>query len=156
VQKTLRLTAVGVAALVLGSLIYVLVRPEGSSYLSQIVHWTLPVSLETLPFVNNLPSFFHVLGFSLLTFAILGERKYALASCLFWLAVNVLFELGQHPYFVQWLDTNEIEVARALDAYFRFGVFDLMDMVLCGVGAITALIMALTKFTITEKRSREL
>ncbi len=102
----------GLVALVLGSLIYVLVRPEGSSYLSCVFHYPLALSLEHFPFINNLPSLFHVLGFSLLTLAVLNNHKYALASCLFWFAINVLFEVGQHSFVVQWLDMNKIEWPR--------------------------------------------
>jgi hypothetical protein len=143
---------VGLVALVLGSLIYVVVRPEGSSYLSHFLHFASPVSLETFPFINSLPSFFHVLGFSLLTIAVLGQRKYALASCLLWFVVNILFEFGQHPYFVQWLDASNIEVARAVDSYFRFGTFDVMDVILCNFGAVAAFVVAFTKFAVMEKR----
>jgi hypothetical protein len=146
VQKTLRLTGVGLAALVLGSLVYVVVRPEGSSYLSHFLHFGLEIPLRHLPFINNLPSFFHVFGFSLLTVAVLGERKYALVSCLFWLVVNVLFEFGQHPSFVQWLDATNIGVARALDACFRFGTFDIFDVCSSLAGAITTYCFTLTKF----------
>jgi hypothetical protein len=138
VQKTLRLTGLGLLALVLGSLIYVVVRPEGSSHLSRFVYIDLPLSLRGLPFINNLPSFFHVLGFSLLTISVVNERRYVLASCLFWLAINVLFEFGQHPYFVQWLDTHEIEIIPAVNTYMRLGTFDIWDMSLSMLGALTA------------------
>jgi hypothetical protein len=137
VLKTLRLTGVGLVALFLGSLVYVVVRPEGSSYLSRVIHFALPVSFE-VPFVNNLPSFFHVLGFSLLTLAVLGKRKYTLASCLLWLFVNVLFEFAQHPYIVQSLDANYIELPRALDTYVRFGTFDALDIFFNVFGAVIA------------------
>ncbi len=137
-QKTLRLTGVGLAALMLGLLIYIVVRPEGSSYLSHFVHFALPVSLENFPLINNLPSFLHGFAFSLLTIVILGERKYALASCLFWLVVNVLFELGQHSYFVQWLDVNKIQVPQVLNTYMHLGTFDVLDVLLSMFGACAA------------------
>lgn len=127
----------GLLALVLGSFVYIAVRPEGSSYLSRVVHFALPVSFE-LPFINSLPSFFHVLGFSLLTLAVLGKRKYALASCLLWLSVNLIFEVAQHPYFVQFLDANNIELPRALDTYVRFGSFDALDILFNVLGTVLA------------------
>jgi hypothetical protein len=70
-----------------------------------------------------------------LTVAVLGERKYALASCLFWFTLNVLLELGQHSYFVRWLDLNNIGLAQVLNTYFRFGTFDALDIVMTIAGA---------------------
>ncbi len=135
--KTLKLTVVGLLALVLGSLVYVVVRAEGSSYLSRIVHYSLPVSFE-FPFINNLPSFFHVLSFSLLTFTILGERKYALASCAVWLVINLLFEVGQHPYVTYWLDQGNVLLPIVLENYIRLGTFDVGDVAFSVLGATTA------------------
>jgi hypothetical protein len=138
VLKTLRLTSVGLGTLCLGSLVYVVVRPEGSSYLGHVIHFAFPVSLEHFPFINNLPSLFHILGFSLLTVAVLGECKYALVSCLFWLGVNLVFEVAQHPYFVQFLDGKNSELPRVLDAYVRFGTFDVLDILFSAFGAVLA------------------
>jgi hypothetical protein len=53
VRPTLKLTAVGFLVLVLGALVYVVVRSEGSSYFSRVIHYALPEAFETLPFINN-------------------------------------------------------------------------------------------------------
>jgi hypothetical protein len=44
---------VGFLVLVLGALVYVVVRSEGSSYFSRVIHYALPEAFETLPFINN-------------------------------------------------------------------------------------------------------
>jgi hypothetical protein len=123
-------------ALVLGALIYIVVRPGGSSYLSQVLSSPVP-ALTHLPFANNLPSFFHVFGFSLLTVAALGQRKYTLLSCLAWLVVNVLFEVGQHTFIKQFL-AQHLALPELLENYFQRGTFDALDIALSSLGALAA------------------
>lgn len=135
-RQTLKLTGVGFLALVLGAFIYIVVRPEGSSYLSQIFGFPVAASIQ-FPFINNLPSFFHVFSFSLLTVAVLGERKYMLASCLTWLTVNLLFEVGQHSLVQHFLVNNTV-LPKLLENYFQYGTFDVMDITFCFFGALAA------------------
>lgn len=135
-RQTLKLTGVGFLALALGALIYVVVRPEGSSHLSQVL--SFPISgLTYIPFVNNLPSFFHVFSFSFVTVAILGQRKYVLLSCLGWLTVNLLFELGQHALVKQFL-AQHFTLSPWLENYFQRGTFDALDIAFSSLGAVVA------------------
>jgi hypothetical protein len=136
VRQTIKLTGVGFLALVLGALIYVAVRPEGSSYLSKIFSFPVAESIH-VPFINNLPSFFHVLGFSLLTLAVLGGRKYVLVNCLTWLTVNLLFEVGQHAHIQHFLVNNTV-LPKLLETYFQHGTFDVLDITFCSFGALAA------------------
>ncbi|MGL4610057.1 MAG: hypothetical protein ACRCYY_10275 [Trueperaceae bacterium] len=69
-------------------MIYVLLRPAGSSYLSQLISFPL-ATVPYLPFINSMPSFVHVFSFSLLTVAVLDKSKPILQSCLVWLTVNL-------------------------------------------------------------------
>jgi hypothetical protein len=140
VRQTLKLTGVGFLALVLGALIYVVVRPEGSSYLSKVV--SFPISLlTTVPFINNLPSFFHVFSFSLLTSIVLAGRKYVMLSCLAWLVINIVFEIGQHTTAQHFLE-HYVALPQRLENYFQRGTFDLLDVVFCCFGALAAYCVA--------------
>jgi hypothetical protein len=136
VRQTLKLTGVGCLALVLGALIYVVVRPEGSSYLNQGLSSFIP-GLSYFPFINNLPSFFHVVSFSLLTAVVLAGRKYAVLNCLTWLTVNVVFEVGQHTLVQHFLE-HQVELPQLLEGYFQRGRFDVLDIAFSVLGALVA------------------
>jgi hypothetical protein len=135
-QFSLWLSGLGLLALVLGTFIYVLVRPEGSSYVNLYV--SFHQSLPEIPLVNNLPSFFHVFAFSLLTLSVLGKFKYGVLSCVLWTLLNLLFELGQHSSFMNFLDAKAIWLPSVLNNYFRLGTFDIWDMVFCMLGGLMA------------------
>lgn len=123
---SLWLSGLGLAALSMGTLIYVFLRPEGSSYLNQ--YYSLYQPLPYIPFMNNLPSFFHIFAFSLFSISVLG-RKYAFHICLFWFVLNVAFELIQHPNLSQNIDFLGI-----LRAY-AGGTFDYLDILASIMGA---------------------
>ena len=129
------LYGLGFLALILGTLIYVLVRPEGSSYLNQhpsfYQHLGLYLSSPSISIVSSLPSLFHVLAFSLFSISVLS-RKYAFHSCLFWFVLNAAFEFIQHPKLLQSLDFPGI-----LGAYAR-GTFDYLDILASFIGACLA------------------
>jgi hypothetical protein len=135
-QSSLWLFSLGLLALSLGALIYVVLRPEGSSYVN--VYFSFHQSLPHIPFINNLPSFFHVFAFSLLTVSVLGTFRYAFLTCSVWMLLNLLFEVGQHSSVVNALSAKAIWLPSILNNYFRFGTFDMWDMVFCVVGAVGA------------------
>jgi hypothetical protein len=135
-QSSLWLFTLGLLALSLGALIYVVLRPQGSSYVN--LYFSFYQSLPSIPFINNLPSFFHVFAFSLLTVSVLGTFRYTFLTCSVWVLLNLLFELGQHSSVVNVLSAKAIWLPSVLNNYFRLGTFDIGDMVFCVVGALGA------------------
>jgi hypothetical protein len=88
------------------------------------------------PLALWLPSFVHVFAFSLFTAAVLPpQRRLADAACVVWAAVNLLFEIGQHPRLQPLL--SELPWA-PLARYFRQGVFDPGDIAAALLGALAA------------------
>jgi hypothetical protein len=129
-------TSIGVACLFLGVLVYVIARPEGVLFLPEafnLGHY-FPAFLTSL--TGPLPVFFHVLGLSLLTAAVLAPGKRAtVAICLSWAAVNGLFELGQHAAIYAWFSARlpagfqDIWLLEQTLHYFHHGTFDPADIV---------------------------
>lgn len=143
---------IGVATLLLGSLVYLVDRPPDQTYFlyfSKIeisLHSSLP---ELFGYLGNiLPAFAHVFSFILITAGIIacGKRGY-LAVCLSWLIVDWTFELGQKysdlavKLIPDWFAS--IPILEASSGYFRVGTFDVLDMaaVLLGAGAAYFVLM---------------
>ena len=90
-----------------------------------------------------LPSALHVFGFALIT-AACGPRCWRTArqATLLWLAVNVLFECGQHTLLRARLAGALAGMpslgGRALGAYFEHGTFDVADLLAALAGAAAA------------------
>ena len=129
------LLTTAVIVLLLGITYYWIARPQSSvaflallpalpldhypTYISQWFGW--------------LPTFAHVIAFSLLTYLSLG-RRHLLFACMLWGGINALFELGQA------LPTQIIQLLpdiNSLQAYFSKGVFDPLDLVASVMGAWT-------------------
>jgi hypothetical protein len=139
----------GFLNLLAGLLLYLLTRPSDIYFVSFIkgvhgvhdsLHWALP-----FPSVISgaLPSFLHVLAFSLLVGGILacGKRGYLIICCA-WLFTNVLFELGQRypisacEVIPKWFE--EICILQSVRNYFLNGTFDFFDLLASSVGAAAA------------------
>ncbi len=95
-----------------------------------------------------LPSFVHPLAFSLFTAAALAPRHSPpYGVCLAWGAVNVAFELGQHPLISARLaeplhaSLGHGLTANALAKYFVRGIVDSSDIMAAILGAMTAAIV---------------
>ncbi len=96
----LRYILIGIFLLSIGALIYLIDRPPEQIYFI----FALPFQLSFYDITPSLfgtigdflPHFLHVSAFILLTAGLLncGKKGY-LAICLFWMTVNVGFELGQ-------------------------------------------------------------
>ena len=89
---------IGLVALLLGTIVYVVDRPAAHSF--------VPSAISLFPFTpavfgvvgHSLPTFVHVLAFCLFTTALLaGGKKTAIAVCVGWFLVELALELGQHP-----------------------------------------------------------
>lgn len=92
-----------------------------------------------------LPSFVHPFAFGLLTAAVLPPRSaWRYGACAAWGAVNVAFEVGQHPSISTPLAAalhgafGASPPARALANYFVLGTFDRGDIVAAVLGALAA------------------
>jgi hypothetical protein len=150
----------GLSSLVVGLLIYLCDRqPDSNTLLWAIGHRAALAGLPSLfgPISGQLPSFIHVFSFTLLTAGLLGCRfRGALAVSLFWLAVNVLFELGQQAGIPagagHGLAADRLLGATALDGFFRYGTYDPLDLVALLLGSVFALLV----WRVTTERSTPL
>lgn len=105
-----------------------------------------------------LPSFVHSLAFSLLTAAVLAPRSTPrYGACVAWAAINVAFEIGQHPLVSAHLaealrgPLNGWPLVEPLARYFVRGTFDWGDIVAALLGAFVA--GALLHFTHHDRES---
>jgi len=92
-----------------------------------------------------LPAAVHPFAFSLFTAATLPSRSaWRYGACAEWCAVNIAFELGQHPlvsgYLVGALQArgDHSVPGRMLANYFLHGTFDGADIVAATLGALAA------------------
>ena len=145
---------IGVAALLLGSLVYLIDRPPDQTYFV----YSTPVSItlyNIFPVLfgdigNSLPAFIHAFSFSLITAGLFSCRKRAcFIVCLSWLFVDLAFELGQKysalplKIIPGWFDG--IPFLENSADYFRCGTFDMLDLAAITLGGVTAcLILAIT------------
>ena len=125
--EMLGLYVLSIGALCVGLLFYLLVRPEGSA-----------VFLKQLPTVKNivyanqyaemfnwLPSFVHVLSFSLLSWLAMGRRLGVLVTVT-WCLINLYFEFSQ--------------IKNGVFSYFP-GTFDVADVVACLLAVLFAVLI---------------
>lgn len=148
---SVRCILLGFTALTLGAALYVAARPAASVYLLPYKGQALLASGSTLAVTGVLPTFLHVLAFSLLTAAVLrpgGVRAFvAIAGT--WLGVNAILEVGQHarlaPAVASALPASfdDVPVLENLGSYLLQGTFDVADLLAATAGAVAAvLIMA--------------
>lgn len=138
----------GLAVLLLGTLVYLVDRPAGH------VFFPSAFSLCKAPLClfgrlgQSLPTFAHVLAFSLFTAVLLGGgRSKALAICLGWMVINAAFELGQHPAVAPGVVSlipvwfQQVPILEEADRYFLHGTFDHGDMLSIALGALAAYVV---------------
>lgn len=141
---------IGLLALVLGALVYLTDRSPGSVYFvsGEMVRLSMYTGGHRFfaRLGNHLPSFIHVFSFSLLTIGTMGlmGKKHAnvFYACLFWFAVNTLFEMGQaFPVQAAALCPDWFRALPYLEntgSFFRNGTFDPWDIVSFSAGAFAA------------------
>jgi hypothetical protein len=132
-----------VMALSLGALVYLLVRPDAVAFVPRALHRPLLVGPVIAQLAHWLPSFCHVLGFSLATALGAGfSRRSVTCSAMFWVAVNLLFEIGQHPAARDavngLLGGSSSWPLASVRQYCLNGTFDKADMAAAVVGAVAA------------------
>lgn len=142
---------IGMGALFLGALEYILSRPADTSYMGRLIGGYS----EGLAFRFHiygdlggvLPDFIHPFSFALLTLALMpnAPRSVRAMICLFWLLVDLMFEIGQclglqlGQFF-----TKLFPDCRALELftdYFITGTFDYLDIMAICLGAMAAFII---------------
>ncbi|MFQ5990676.1 MAG: PQQ-dependent sugar dehydrogenase, partial [Candidatus Methylomirabilales bacterium] len=138
----------GLAVLLLGTLVYVLDRPPERAFVPNAFSL-----FENTPFVfgrlgQSLPTFAHVFAFSLLTAVLLGGgKRKTIAICLGWMATEAAFELGQHPALAHGLVAlipswfEQVLILEKTDSYFLRGTFDPADIVTIALGALAAYVV---------------
>jgi hypothetical protein len=139
-----RLTAIGVAALAMGLVVYATDRAAtGSAPFPAIA---IAGGLVVFGLLGQwLPSFVHPFAFSLFTAAARSPAAApAYGACAAWWAVDVAFEVGQHPHISTALAKSLQHVlgptvpVRWLSNYFVRGTFDTGDLVAATAGALAA------------------
>jgi hypothetical protein len=148
---------IGIAGLIVGSLVYLIDRPPEQTYFvdsSKInisLFNTLPKLFGTIG--NFLPDFLHVFSFILITAGLFSFKwKGYLIICLSWFFVDGAFELFQRfntlPLRIipDWFEG--IPFLENTNNYFQQGTFDTIDMVAIILGTATAfLVILITKRT---------
>ena len=138
------LVAPGCLALAVGLFVYLTDRDAAQAMLVPGVA-ALAGSNLFGPLGQWLPSFVHPFAFSLFTAAALSPRSvWRYGACASWCAVNVAFELGQHPQVSTRL-ADAVQVAfgptsltQPLASYFLRGTFDGGDIAAAILGALAA------------------
>jgi hypothetical protein len=134
--------------LAVGCLFYAAFRPADSVYFLPQAFSLYNNYIGSLGRIgNSLPSFIHVLAFSLLTASIVKRsQKNILQVCIFWVLVNLVFEAGQHSAIslniVQQLPVwfEHIPVLENSANYFIHGRFDIWDLFAAFLGGLIAYI----------------
>jgi hypothetical protein len=143
-QVSLALIALG-----LGTLVYMLDRPPGTTALPESITLFQPTVKFFGALGQSLPAFAHVFAFSLLTIALVGGgRGVTIGACTSWFLVDTAFELGQYPaiatrlaHFVPtWFET--IPILNRTNHFFRYGTFDPLDLLSIALGALAAYVVA--------------
>jgi len=152
------LAVAGILALAFGTLVYIVDRPaEAAPFFSAV---NLSPLLPQLfgPLGAHLPTFTHVLAFSLLSAACLGARRSTgLIACAAWLGIDAGFELAQLPALAQRIAPRipaQFDALPLLDRsrdYFANGTFDPADLASIALGALTA--AALIAYSTSDRSS---
>lgn len=138
---------IGTGALFLGVLLYLISRPLEQTYFGSILEISYKARHWDSRFLNeiggSLPSFLHVLAFSLLVGGLFGARKTGyLIICLAWLFTNVLFELGQkHITTASQAIPQSFEgvfILENMKSYFLKGTYDHFDILASCAGSAAA------------------
>ena len=138
---------VGLTALLLGSLVYLVDRSPDHTYF--VYNSGFNISLyDTLPNIfgaigNNLPAFIHVFSFILITAGLISCHKTGfLIICLSWFAIDCAFELGQrHSTWASSMIPDwfaHIPFLENTKNYFLLGTFDFIDLAAAAISAAIA------------------
>lgn len=143
--------SLGLSALFVGLIIYILQRPANCSYLGMMVKeyfGILPFEIHINEIVGgSLPDFLHPFAFVLLCITIFPSesRRQRGVLCLFWLFTNLLFEMGQfYGEKLGWFISttfNHTSFSTVLANYFIGGTYDVIDIIAIGLGILSAFLI---------------
>lgn len=143
--------ALGLGALFLGSLEYIIGRPADASHIGRIISelaGNFLFRIDIFGFLGGfLPDFIHPFSFALLTMALFptGDRKVRGIICLFWLSIDILFEIGQFfnkqiaELMTKLFSPNAI--TNIFTNYFAKGTYDHLDILAICFGITAAFII---------------
>ncbi|MBI9076433.1 MAG: hypothetical protein JEZ02_13590 [Desulfatibacillum sp.] len=142
-----RQIAIGLFALLAGSLVYLADRPPQATWFVQAFPFS--VSLHSYlggflgPLGRYLPAFVHVFALALVTGGFLGGGMVRrLSACLFWLATDLAFEFGQKfpeqatSLVPDWF--SHIPFLDQTSRYFINGSYHPLDVLATVLGALAA------------------
>lgn len=141
---------IGLCVLFLGALFYYLFRSAEHTYFLKFFSINLYLK-DFLPplFIligNSLPTFMHVFAFTLMTAGIIARQKRGyVVVCLFWFAIDVLFETAQFfgnivsQIIPDWF--SEFLFLENTRNYFLCGHFDWLDLLSITLGSLLAYIL---------------
>lgn len=140
------LILVGLFALLLGGVVYIIDRPPERIY---FLHETFSLYVHGQHHFgvigNSLPTFAHVFALILITAGLLSVRKRNLIYVsVSWFVIDLAFEIGQHPVAAtrilpiipDWF--RQIPLLENVPSYFIHGTFDILDVVSIILGAVAA------------------
>ena len=144
---------IGLAGLLVGSLIYLVDRPPEKTYF--VYSSSINISLyNTIPNIfgvigNSLPDFLHVFSFILITAGLTYcQKRGFLIICLSWFLVDCAFELGQKfndlalIIIPDWF--TGIPFLENTENYFLRGTFDYIDLIAIAFGTAIAYFVLIT------------
>ena len=145
---------IGGLALGLGIALYVFDRPPAQTYFLPDAMSLFTTTRSVFGRLgNHLPTFLHVFAFCLISSGMLGRsRRGALIVCFFWLFVDAVFEIGQHPSVSEIIIPMipsvffDIPVLENTASYFAQGRFDPMDLMSILLGAVCAYVLIQVMF----------
>ena len=138
--------SLGIIALILGSLIYLIERPARESLFiaESISLFNEGVALFG-PLGNHLPTFIHPFAFILITASFCSTKRSSYwLICSTWLTINTLFEIGQHSFVYQNIISHappflaDLPFMDTVLSYFKNGHFDPFDILSIFMGVIAA------------------
>lgn len=118
----------GFAALAAGALVYLLDRSADAALFPPAILSLHDGRAYLAPMAGgSLPSFLHSMAFALMTAALLGPGiRRSVLACAAWAAIDILFEISQHPLFAKSLGVG------------MAGTFDPLDISAALFGAVAA------------------
>lgn len=146
-RRVVSLASIACLALALGLLVYLTDREPATAALIPSV--SALAGLHLFGALGPwLPSFVHPFAFSLFTAAALPSGSaWRYHACVFWCAVNLVFEFGQHPQLGAPLaealqgSFGASAPARWVSNYFLRGTFDGVDIASAVLGAVAAAVV---------------
>ena len=145
-QQQKILILIGLAALLVGGVIYLTDRPSESIYFLPVWHTSSSWQINLFGSIGNyLPTFLHTFAFILLTtVCLLPSKRMLILICTAWLVIDTLFEIAQSEPIAQWIAISlgnhfdGLPVLENLVPYFLNGVFDFSDIYSIAVGTVAA------------------